>query len=1031
MAGIDFVHQNGVDYEIVPEIAPLFKTTVSYHAGDHVIYEAGWYIFKADKSAGAWDATKADGPFKVSEQLINIKEELISGLLNGNAFDILTFCDHQNQTHRGVTFTWSSDNTSCSVSGTATGGAAANTFFDNPNGFPIGVVPGGKYRLKYNAINVKFQAYAYIGGVLDTNHILASTISDRDFVVPSNAGGLFIRLVVSSGASANETVSPKLFTDTMTNQEIEELFSEELFSIEDDIKSYVSGASGDVTSGVLNGLNAVDAWENYAYIDSNDGQVKYYANHSDPSYYKSVSKNMIVIPDGMKVHVHGAERIGKYNADGSFIETVTPSTRDTIIGSDEAAYIRIQYGSVSLDVLTFAVAYRYSALDDAQALKTKIDIGKIGVQQLGSSAPTSEGNPLVLEGCDQRKPYDVYDISGITSGENIVICKKNIFAIRHTNGTFTKNGVTFTFNTINHTIRIRSNGATAATTSGFTEFGNEFKTINGVTFYHHFKFRFHNATAVSISENPNAEVPFDFGVQMRVYDGSTYRSVGDGGRTFIAEADTEYGLYFIIQSGWSGDITYAPQVEINPYPTSYERFTGVKAKLLSTGSENLFECGGVYPGRYTVQNGAIKTLFDSADKSIYINAHNGTSNSVLIYDTAKTDTVNGNTWSYIYKFTPGETPVCVKSFDNEYAGKIVAQISDGTIAGIINDYTGEGIFFNAESGKEYAYRIYIRPNADINAVIKPVISTGYYAIRDYGTIAGTTVIYTDKSATLSLRQHRLSTLWKAEKNLEVCKNISVLTGDQIMHPYAKITARGPMVSFIDDDTTNKTFVQRYHDIFAEKGQLGGYAVETVNLDNGASEGLPELLLDYEQEGFACLYHCYHQAGDSTRYWIKGHPDYNKTLINENFMRGLRSIREYGFSNYKYWVTPYGVNDKYIVDLAKNHGMQCLLNCPSGGREQHGLVTPYGNVSRWNIPRVIFGNYNGNDDRIHEVLQNAKLVNGWAIIVSHVNSWGSAVEEMGTRLSNLVQYCIDEGIEIVPFPVGFEEYRASFLLNELF
>lgn len=959
---------------------------------------------------------------KTGDEIGALKEDLTTELLNGNAFDILTFCNHPNQTHRGVTFTW--NGLSCTATGTAINGAAVCTFFDSANGFPFGMHAGGTYRLKHTATNVKVQVYAYINGVLDTSNILASVTVNKDFTVPSDATGIFIRLAVSSGVTVNETVSPKLYTDALTNRELTEALGSNL----EDMYRNASETSGDVATGVFNDLNSVREWEIGTYIDTNDGKVKPF---SGPTIYKSSTKYLIAIPNGMKIHVHGAERIGKYNADGSFIGTVTPSTLDTIIGSDEAAYIRIQYGSISLDVLTFAVAYRYSVQDNAQALKTKIDIGNTGVQQLGASVTTSEGNPLVLTGCDQRKPYDVYDISGITSGENIVICKKNIFAIRHINGTFTKNGVTFTFNTIDHTIRIRSNGATATTTSGFTEFGNDFKTINGVTFYHHFKFRFHNATAVSISENPNAEIPFDFGVQMRVYDGSAYKTVVDGGRTFIAEADTEYGLYFIIQSGWSGDITYAPQVEINPYPTSYERFTGVKTKLLSTGSENLFECGGVYPGRYTVQNGAIKTLFDSADKSIYINAHNGTSNSVPIYDTAKTDTVNGNAWWYIYKFTPGETPVYIKSFDNEYAGKIVAQISDGTSAGIINDYTGEGIFFNAESGKEYAYRIYIRPNADINAVIKPVISTGYYAIRDYGTIAGTTVIYTDKNATLSLRQHRLSTLWKAEKNLEVCKNISVLTGDQIMHPYAKIMARGPMVSFIDDDTTNKTFVQRYHDIFAEKGQLGGYAVETVNLDNGASEGLPELLLDYEQEGFACLYHCYHQAGDSTRYWIKGHPDYNKTLINENFMRGLRSIREYGFSNYKYWVTPYGVNDKYIVDLAKNHGMQCLLNCPTGKREQHGFVTPYGNVSRWNIPRVIFGNYTGNDDKIHESLQNAKAVNGWVIIVSHVNSWGSAVDEMGTRLSNLVQYCIDEGIEIVPFPVGFEEYRASFLLNELF
>lgn len=76
MAGIDFVHQNGVDYEIVPEIAELFSVTKAYHAGDHVIHEAGWYTFKVDKSAGAWDAAKVDGPFKVSEQLTNLRGDL-------------------------------------------------------------------------------------------------------------------------------------------------------------------------------------------------------------------------------------------------------------------------------------------------------------------------------------------------------------------------------------------------------------------------------------------------------------------------------------------------------------------------------------------------------------------------------------------------------------------------------------------------------------------------------------------------------------------------------------------------------------------------------------------------------------------------------------------------------------------------------------------------------------------------------------------------------------------------------------------
>lgn len=75
MAGIDFIHQNGVDYEIVPEIAPLFKTTVNYAVGDCVIYNAEAYRFKTAHLAGAWIGTDAE-KFLVGEELGAIKEDL-------------------------------------------------------------------------------------------------------------------------------------------------------------------------------------------------------------------------------------------------------------------------------------------------------------------------------------------------------------------------------------------------------------------------------------------------------------------------------------------------------------------------------------------------------------------------------------------------------------------------------------------------------------------------------------------------------------------------------------------------------------------------------------------------------------------------------------------------------------------------------------------------------------------------------------------------------------------------------------------
>lgn len=85
MSAIDQINQGGTTYEIVPEIAELFSIEKTYRAGDHVIYEAGWYTFKTDKYAGAWDATKVDGPFKVTNELSSLKSEFTDTF---NAYEI-------------------------------------------------------------------------------------------------------------------------------------------------------------------------------------------------------------------------------------------------------------------------------------------------------------------------------------------------------------------------------------------------------------------------------------------------------------------------------------------------------------------------------------------------------------------------------------------------------------------------------------------------------------------------------------------------------------------------------------------------------------------------------------------------------------------------------------------------------------------------------------------------------------------------------------------------------------------------------
>lgn len=66
-------------------IAEAFSAQSTYDVGDSVIYEAGLYTFRANKVAGAWDATKVDGPFKVTEQISNLKEDLLILETDGTA----------------------------------------------------------------------------------------------------------------------------------------------------------------------------------------------------------------------------------------------------------------------------------------------------------------------------------------------------------------------------------------------------------------------------------------------------------------------------------------------------------------------------------------------------------------------------------------------------------------------------------------------------------------------------------------------------------------------------------------------------------------------------------------------------------------------------------------------------------------------------------------------------------------------------------------------------------------------------------
>lgn len=290
----------------------------------------------------------------------------------------------------------------------------------------------------------------------------------------------------------------------------------------------------------------------------------------------------------------------------------------------------------------------------------------------------------------------------------------------------------------------------------------------------------------------------------------------------------------------------------------------------------------------------------------------------------------------------------------------------------------------------------------------------------------TTLIAPNEVASISVSAKEKNVVEKTEENNSVIMDLLGLTGGRIGSSKARYKNRKPIVSFIDDDTNNIARVSRIYNIAKAKGVHYNFATITKNL--AEQTGLSQLLLDYEKEGFGILYHVYEQQGanpDSPGAYYR--EEYRDIILAEdNFVHGLRDMHDYGFSSYKYWVAPFGVNDIEMINLAKRHGMECLFTMG-----QYGHVSA-ANADRWSIPRYDFSPSNiatYGIERFKNAVDACVADCGWYIVVTHVNTWDSTTT-MDTALGNAIQYALDSGCEVKAVPEAFEDWRAFFMLNEI-
>ena len=993
-------------------LAPAFSASTNYAAGQHVTNNGKVYRFNTAHTAGAWVASEVT-EVKLGNEIYGLKSAFTNELLNGNAFDILPFCDHPGGAHRGVTFTWNSDNTSCTAVGTATGGLAVRTFFNEANSFPKGMTAGGTYRLKYASTDVVFQVYKYVNGVFDSDPLVSSRVN-KDFTIPSNVSGVQIRLAVASGNTVNETVSPVLLTEVPTNAELSDS-DDKTFGV---MTSHVA-----VTDAVLNDSDMVVPWRTHMYLHQSSGAVL-------PTELDYSVSEFIRIPKGARAIIKSYFRNMRYALYDKDTNTIAvypdESGVNIVIPYTDAAFFRLQYPSVDAAALENVIIM----FDYSDRLARMSDIK--GETDFSNEYGTNTDNPALISG-SSAKPLSDLTISGAASGEILSLCGKNLFHFQHKDRSgFVKNGVTFHFRMLTQIMEIDSvTGATAdtisadATCTGCTH-------LDGVLAYHNFHFRFKVDTPVTITPNYSYDPYYDDKILLSVYwvDNGTLRAlpIGYEGTTIVAKAGVQYGIRVRVSAGFVGSVKLKPQVEIGTKNTAFEQYSGLETSLLSApGESNIFLMPEAYRLKYNVASG-VTAEFGYLTKSVRVTAESPDSNTV-IYHPDYDGLVNGNAANYLFRFTPGAVPVCVQGVPDELQGLAKIQIVDGTT---VTDITGSKPYcFDGVADKQYGYRIVVLAGSMFDYTFYPVIATGLEAVKYFGTSHPITSIYTDGNASLSVQYEKETKQEKAVDAAEVSKNINILTAGKIASPFSRLQGVGPVVTFIDDDTTNPTLVQRFHDILAAEGVVGNYAVELRNVEN-YQDTIPQMLLDYEQEGFGMLYHCYKQDGDADRYWESGNAMYDETLIRQNFYRGLRAYKQLGLNSARYWVTPYGVNDEFIRKLAKEADMECLLSCPTGTYTCNAVLSLGSNFYRYNMPRWIFLSSSDNDYQGKLLIDGCAANRGWLIIVTHVNSWPAAMIEQNTqRLTALIQYAKTAGCEIKNFIEAYQTYKPLLLLNELF
>ena len=148
---------------------------------------------------------------------------------------------------------------------------------------------------------------------------------------------------------------------------------------------------------------------------------------------------------------------------------------------------------------------------------------------------------------------------------------------------------------------------------------------------------------------------------------------------------------------------------------------------------------------------------------------------------------------------------------------------------------------------------------------------------------------------------------------------------------------------------------------------------------------------------------------------------DKALVDADMETALGILNDEGFKGFSYFVAPYGSQDEGLQEIAREHGLKCLVSISNDDYLRNdSQYTPY------NIPRVGFNATDGGTStmsRLKEHIAAVSVTGGWLLVGTHIyNGWTEALLE--TRFKEFVDYAKERGLKFVTLKEGFETYSKT-------